>query len=164
MTPNPPGDRATPPPERPLSGGAASGLSLFRPVTSPSADGEGYVLMAPYYAPILPGFDLLIATGFFFDGCSIPRLGWTLLGLHPMHPRVQASALIHDALYASEMLARREADDVFLWCLRQDGLDTLRARLMWRGVRLGGGAVWRRHTPDSITTARLYVSLHPHIA
>ena len=162
MKATPPADRDALSPAAPPGRVPAAGLFLPRPVSAPADDADGYRLCLPYLLRnVLPGFDLLICAGFAFDGASIPRVGWSLLGLHPMSPRVQASALIHDACYAAELTTRREADDLFAWCLRMDGLDTLRRRIMWRAVRIGGGVVWSRHTPEGIAHAREYCHIVP---
>ena len=129
-------------------------------MTTPSADGEAYLLNQPYHTNILPGHILEIAAGFRFDGASIPRVFWLTTGT-PMDPHYQASGLVHDALYAAELLPRQVTDDIFYFCLRRDGVGWYTARKMWLGVRIGGGFVWSRHTPDSIAHARAYVRLIP---
>jgi hypothetical protein len=48
--------------------------------------------------------------------------------------------------------------------LRLDGVGWYIANKMWLGVRLGGGFVWARHTPESIERARMYCSLTPRSA
>ena len=135
-------------------------LILPRPVTTPSADGEAYVLNRPYHTNVIPGHLLEVNAGFRFDGASIPRPFWLTTGT-PMTPRYQAAALVHDALYASELLSRKDIDDLFRFCLRADGVGWYTANKMWLGVRLAGGFVWANHTPQSIAYARLYVRLIP---
>lgn len=142
-------------------GATGRGLSLPRPVTVPACDGDGYLVAQQYHAHVIPGHELTILMGFRFDGASIPRSCWSILGIHPMHPRVIAAALIHDALYAGELCDRATADATFRACLRLDGVSGFRAWLMYRAVRIGGWAVWRRHTPGSVALARMYCSLTP---
>lgn len=50
-------------------------------------------------------------------------------------------AVIHDYLYGTATLSRRECDEVFYNALRASGVARWRAWLMWAGVRIGGH--WR---------------------
>jgi hypothetical protein len=51
-----------------------------------------------------------------------------------------AAAVIHDYLYSTGELTRREADKVFYNALRSSGIARWRAGLFWAGVRVGGGS------------------------
>jgi hypothetical protein len=83
--------------------------------------------------------------GFRTDGFSIPRPLWTIMG-DPWN-RFAAAAIIHDYLYDTQGLRgafdRKTSDKVFKWLLLALGMNELRARLMYRGVRLGGASGWR---------------------
>lgn len=133
-------------------------LTLPRPATVPTEDGSGYELVLDYAADILPGFRIEILGGFTFDGASIPRVFWLTTG-HPMSPELQASALIHDAVYCAELMTRADADGLLYHCLRCDGVGWYRARKIWLAVRMFGGVVWARHTPETIARSRMYCSL-----
>lgn len=50
-------------------------------------------------------------------------------------------AVIHDYLYGTANLSRRQSDEVFYNALRSSGVARWRAWLMWTGVRIGGH--WR---------------------
>lgn len=52
------------------------------------------------------------------------------------------AAAVHDWLYRTGLITRRQADAVFYRALRASGVARWRAWLMWAGVRLGG---WRRY-------------------
>lgn len=74
--------------------------------------------------------------GFTSDFASVPRLPLTyaLLGAYG-----HAAAVLHDWLYYSTTLSRADADRVFFNALRSSGIARWRARLMYAGVRIGGG-------------------------
>lgn len=55
-----------------------------------------------------------------------------------------AAATIHDRLYRTQWLSRRDADQVFYNALRSSCVARWRALLMWAGVRLGGWWSYRR--------------------
>ena len=100
------------------------------------------------------GRTLHIAAGFCTDGASIPRLLWTLFD-DPFDPEVVAPALAHDALYAAELLSRRDCDDEFFSLLIDNGNSAGFAWSAWSGVRLGGWWVWYfDHNAKSIAQAR----------
>ncbi|HAC01142.1 MAG TPA: hypothetical protein DCF67_06520, partial [Brevundimonas sp.] len=52
------------------------------------------------------------------------------------------AAAVHDWLYRTGLLTRRQADAVFYRALRASGVACWRAWLIWAGDPLGG---WRRH-------------------
>ena len=114
-----------------------------------------YVLVSDYLAQLpYSGRWLLIRAGFIFDGASIPRWLWSLIG-HPFDPNWCAAALIHDALYAGELRSRKLCDKELLHVMRRTskiGHDN--ARKFFIAVDLFGGGVWRAHTPKSIFDAR----------
>jgi hypothetical protein len=65
-----------------------------------------------------------INSGFLYDGASIPRIAWSLLGVTPdgVH---RAATLIHDYLYANKKIfdhTRKEVDLLFYKHLRESGL------------------------------------------
>ena len=99
---------------------------------------------------------ILVEPGFRSDGASIPRILWPFVG-----PRFDAStfpaAFCHDALYASELLPRRDADRIFRDHLRLLGVSKARAQAYYFAVTAFGWMVWRKHTQASISAARQFV-------
>lgn len=53
------------------------------------------------------------------------------------------ASTIHDYLYRTATVSRKEADDVFYEALRDEGVARWRAWLMWAGVRVGGASAYR---------------------
>lgn len=94
-----------------------------------------------------------IERGFRFDGASIPRFFWRLIG-HPFEGSFIVPALCHDCLYASEWLDRGHADEIFLRLLKQYGVGMFKRNSMYMAVALCGGTVWADHTQDSVKKAR----------
>jgi hypothetical protein len=116
------------------------------------------MLTAPYCLTF-GGYAFTIRAGFVWDGASIPRAFWRLG--HPLEGHVQGPALCHDAAYASEWVRRADADRMLYDMLRLSGVCWAKARTYWLAVRVGGWAVWRQHTPESVTAARQYVTILP---
>ncbi len=65
------------------------------------------------------------------------------------------AAMWHDWLFAHRKIAGREiiqkeADDLFLEIMLYTDVSTFTAKIMYRGVRIGGGFPWRRRKPEDI--------------
>jgi len=100
---------------------------------------------------------ITILPGFVWDGASIPRFFWRLVGA-PRNGKYLPAALLHDALYAAELFPRAKCDAAFLEFMAQLGVPWWRRNTMWLAVRWFGGAVWQQHTAKSISEARALVS------
>jgi len=101
--------------------------------------GEGrWHLVSPliYESKVL-GRTVTVADGFRTDFASVPRLPvvYLLFG-----GTAEAAAVVHDWLYFSAAAPRRVADKVFLEAARVTGVPAWRARAMYIGLRLFGGA------------------------
>lgn len=104
---------------------------------------------------------LYIKKGFIFDGASVPRVAWRVIG-HPLDHEFIRSALPHDALFAAQLLPKEQADDVFAGVMIDvDNIGWFKRNTMYSSVKVGGGSAWRSHTPKSIANARNYVQIIP---
>lgn len=81
-------------------------------------------------------YEIEIKSGFKFDGGSIPRLFQAIEC--PMSYAMAYASCVHDALYGSGKLSRKEADKVFYKALIACGMGTLEALAIWKAVRIGG--------------------------
>ena len=94
-----------------------------------------WMLDEPFiYQTTLAG-TLTVPIGFLTDLASVPRLplAWLLAG-----GLGNAAATIHDYLYTTRKVPRKIADKVFYEILQDDKIDSWRAWLMYRAVRLFG--------------------------
>lgn len=89
--------------------------------------------------------------GFRCDAASIPRILW---GVYPPWARSNRAATLHDFLYVVQLCSRERADALFREALRACGVSSVRAWIMWRAVRLGGGAYWNARKPEAVQAAR----------
>jgi hypothetical protein len=114
-------------------------------------------------------YRLVVPAGYLFDGASIPRFFWTMLGLAP-HGDMDGPALAHDIIYqyqgklpsgvlfvwkpfvgweaCTETVSRATADQLLkALCVHFKVVVRLlgaRAWMVWAGVRIGGGFAWQR--------------------
>jgi hypothetical protein len=89
---------------------------------------------------------LTVPAGFVTDGASVPRVFWPLFS--PVGQCLPA-AVVHDWLYCRAStrgapLTRLQADRVFLDGLKALGMHWLARATVYRAVRLGGWAAWKR--------------------
>lgn len=104
------------------------------------------------------GRQILIKKGFIFDGASIPRFFWRIIG-HPLDHEFIRAVLLHDGVYAAELIPQSDGDMVFLEFMKYyDNIGWLKRNAMHKAVRIGGSTVWTNHTIESVTEARKYVS------
>lgn len=97
------------------------------------------------------------------DGASIPGVFHSLLG-HPFCSDFIRAAALHDVYYSkwavlettevAKHRLRLAADKMFFEALRCDGVSAVTAWLLYRGVRAGGGVVWRRRYDAAREAAR----------
>lgn len=88
-----------------------------------------------------------IPKGFETDGGSVPRPLWWWMP--PFGDGAESGYVLHDMLYRlAEIypgMTRKRADDLLREAAIAEGLPKARARVIWLGVRLGGGGIWERY-------------------
>lgn len=89
-------------------------------------DEEFYVRVKNRVFHVRPGFD--------FDGASIPQWAWSKIG-HPLQMWILLAALIHDLLYATNLLDRNECDWLFLDIIQACDRATISYR-KWKIMKL----------------------------
>ena len=90
---------------------------------------------------------LVIPPGFRCDLSSIPSWlrwvpGFAVSGLNAR------AALIHDFLYAVQIVDREIADAIFLSVMKADGVGWFARTAMYLAVRAFGGTAWRENRSD----------------
>jgi hypothetical protein len=90
----------------------------------------------------------LIPAGFDWDGATIPRLFWSIIG-GPFHPQVMRASLLHDWLYWTRKIPRKQADKLLRKLLLEDGCTAFKAESMYRAVRMFGGMYFKRTEIDT---------------
>ena len=96
--------------------------------------------------------------GFDFDGASIPRALWSVVG-SPMTDGYQRAGCLHDALYASEYFPRGICDKLFLEAMKSDGVSYVKRTAMYNAVRMFGWTVWKGHKKEEVDAYRKFVTV-----
>lgn len=102
-----------------------------------------------YIIQVNPKFD--------FDGASIPRAFWSIIG-SPMTDGYQRAGCLHDALYASERFERYICDRIFLEAMEVDGVGYAKRYAMYWAVRAGGAMVWKNHTKEEVGAYQKFIT------
>ena len=131
-----------------------------------------YRLMETYYYKDsnvtikIPGADNG-SKGYTYDGASVPRWAWSIIGLTP-DGLIRAAALVHDWIGdfsgtlpvwsqikpTFKTYTRKENDDMFYRNMIKCGVDKRKARIAWMAVRVAGGLFWNKppRWTDGLTT------------
>ena len=78
-----------------------------------------------------------------FNGASVPAPLWPIIG-SPFDPRFMVPALVHDRLYDTGEIPRKDADKLFRKLLIHNKVDEDLAQTMYYGVRIGGAAHYNK--------------------
>lgn len=98
----------------------------------------------------LPAGRVTIPAGYTWDGATVPRIAWSIVGLTPFGAH-DAASLKHDWLYGFEgqipdyphRLRRKFVDNMFFEDLEQLGFGGIELAVIKRFVRIGGYWFWR---------------------
>lgn len=82
------------------------------------------------------GYIIYIPAGFLFDGASIPKFAWSIVGTPG--GRYLFAALIHDWLYMSRAFKRKDADKLFLRIMERLEIGCFGRHVMYNAVRAFG--------------------------
>lgn len=78
--------------------------------------------------------DYVIPKGYKWDGATIPRVFWALVG-SPFQPKLMRASLVHDFLYFRNDVTAKCTDQTFRKVLLIDGVTPLVAKTMYWAVR-----------------------------
>ena len=112
-------------------------------VTSPLVYNDGIV-------------QLTVHQGFDFDGASVIRPLWSIVG-SPMTDGYQRAACLHDALYASQLFPREICDQFFLDAMKADGVRYTKRYAMYWAVRAFGGSSYANDNKEEVNAYRKLV-------
>ncbi|NPA65116.1 MAG: DUF1353 domain-containing protein [Epsilonproteobacteria bacterium] len=98
-----------------------------------------------------------VRAGLETDGASVPRIFWNIVP--PVSGRYLEAAVLHDALYASKLVNRKEADEIFLEAMKDLGVAAWKRYIMYWAVRVFGEKAWESHDITSVAKARRYVEV-----
>lgn len=105
---------------------------------------EWFRLLEPYnYGAIS------IPAGYEWDGATIPRFAWSIIGYYPMGKMAEPS-LVHDWIYVNKgnlngvTFTRKESDDLFYTHMIAAGVEPKAAKRMYRIVRIFGFYYWKQ--------------------
>ena len=88
------------------------------------------------------GYSITVKKGFDFDGASIPKWLWSIYG-SPLNGNYVVASLIHDGLYASQIVSKSLSDKIFLDVMKQSNVGYIKRTSMYLAVKMFGGKDWK---------------------
>ena len=82
-----------------------------------------------------------ILLDFIFDGASIPRIAWILIG-HPLSQEFLAPSAVHDKLCQTHRFKPAKTHHIFKQAMRDNLVAWWKRTVMWSAVRLFGWQSW----------------------
>jgi hypothetical protein len=132
-------------------------IDLSKVVCKEAIDKRNFELVKDQYTTFQIGEEVIKLKhpkGFIWDGATIPRVFWSILGYHPGGIMIPPS-LWHDLIYKAKgqmtneltgepiFISRKNCDLLFKEHCIHVGVKRLQANRMYWGVRLGGAYFWR---------------------
>ena len=117
------------------------------PVCRPYAKRADWMEFAQDWYFVVDGKKVWIPKGYFYNGASIPRVFWSIIG-SPFDPQYWAAAGAHDWRYLTHTSTRPDADETLFQLCRQAGVGLWRARTIWGAVRSCGYPAWTNNAKD----------------
>ena len=107
------------------------------------------------------GYKITVKKEFDFDGASIPQALWSVYG-NPLTDKYKIAALVHDVLYASQIVSRELSDEIFLDLMKQHKVGYIKRQTMYYAVRSAvkvlGFKAWRSNQ-DELEKYKEYVNV-----
>lgn len=104
-------------------------------------NGRSAVLIRPFLVKTKSGKLIEVPAGFQTDFASVPRLFWRLI---PPWGPYSPAAVVHDYLYATGIVSRKEADQIFLELMTRLGVAPWRRNVMYAAVRVAGASRYNK--------------------
>ena len=107
-------------------------------------------LTQPYRVGTAGGSIIEVPEGFETDFASVPRLFWRVV---PPWGRYSPAAVVHDFLYSTGKVSRKEADAIFLELMARLAVPLWKRYVMYWAVRLFGWFAWDAHRKRQVAHA-----------
>lgn len=102
-----------------------------------------------------------VPSGWMTDLASTHKLPPLMFKVFPPNGPWNQAAVLHDFLYAAELVKRSTADWVFRNALHAIGcIPKWKVDMMYMGVRIGGGVTYKEHTYARILGLRNLIGIH----
>lgn len=109
------------------------------------------------YHIMVDRFSIHVYTGAKTNGDSIPPIIRKLFN-SKFDQSCLPACLVHDNLYAAQILSRKNADEIYYKLLVWNGYSPIKAKLKYIGLRLGGWVRWNTLSRANREAACKYIS------
>jgi hypothetical protein len=125
-----------------------------QPICRPYLNKKDCIQLVDDWCFFIDGKQYWIPQDYYYDGASIPRLFWSLIG-SPFEPDFWGPALLHDFGYFTHIFNRAFFDECLFQLLIRCGVPKWKARIMWAAVRTGGYFAWKNDNNDELLLFQL---------
>ena len=105
-----------------------------------------FILLEDVTVEVL-GYRIRVKKGFDFDGASTPQALWSVYG-NPLTGKYRIAALVHDVLYASQVLEKSICDSIFLELMKTHGVGYVKRYSMYNAVKVFGFKAWKNNQDE----------------
>ena len=114
-------------------------------------NGMSAILLRTFVVKTLRGRTVIVPSRFKTDFASVPRIFWRIV---PPWGAYSPAAVIHDYLYATGEVSKKEADLIFLELMKRLHVKKWKRNIMYWAVRVGGKPAWNRHRKKRLSVKR----------
>lgn len=104
-------------------------------------DGRDWLLTETFSYLHDDGRSFVVPAGFRTDFASVPRFFWRVF---PPAGRYAPAAVLHDMLYRTGLVSRRDADAIFYTAMKALGVFLPTRYILWLAVRLFGWTAYQK--------------------
>ena len=132
------------------------------PACRPYAKNTKFMEFSEDWYLTVDGVNVWIPKGYWYNGASIPRPFWFIMG-SPFDPIYWAAAGAHDWRYLTHTCTRLEADETLFQLCRQAGVGLWKSRTIWSAVRAAGYPAWtnNRRDREELKAIKALISVRP---
>jgi hypothetical protein len=132
-------------------------LNLPSPHVYAISDSEVY-LLDDYTVDTIIG-RITVKRGFIFDGASIPKFAWSILGENPFSGKIMAAAIIHDILYRIHYVKYLKANDVWDDLCKRNNVALTKRIIMTQILNAFGWIAYNRMTLKDIEYYKTFFAI-----
>ena len=93
---------------------------------------------------------ITIKRGFIYDGASLPKWTWSLIGESPFSGLIQPAAIVHDILYRTHYVGVMKANDVWFDLCKRNDVAWGKRQIMTQVLNAFGWVAYNKIKPKDI--------------
>jgi hypothetical protein len=133
-------------------------IQYFEKIECERYENENKVILCKDFCYYIDAVKHWIPKDYYFDGASIPRPFWPIIG-SPFEPILFEPSGVHDWLYLTHLFDRNIADDCLYQLMIQNKVNTVKAHIIWGAVRSCAWFAWKNTAKDKAELGKINAEL-----